>query len=380
MYAFTDEQHQLRETVSRFLSDSSTTQNIRNLMDSDLGYEPDVFKSLVQDLGLGGVHVPEEYGGAGLSYVELCIVLEELGRNLLPSPYLASCVLATNVLLQNGTQDQRAEWLPLLVSGQKVATVAIYENDKLSTLTHVSQAVVNGKFSGSKHFVIDGANADILILTALDAGNVDGLPRFWLVDASAPGINRSPVDSIDSTRQLARIDFEDVAVEPIGVKSTKNSLSHYLDTVYVALANEMVGGAQALLDSAVEYSKTRVQFGRTIGSMQAIKHKCADLLLEVELARSAAYVAAHSVSEKHTELLQHACIAKACANDAYMKAAADAIQVHGGIGFTWDNDTHLWFKRAKSSQVLFGVSEFHRDQLIQRMATSLQADKESIAV
>ena len=369
MYVFTDEQEQLRETVRRFFSDNSSTQTIRDLMESETGYEPSIYQALMQELGLGGIHVPEPFGGAGLSYVEQCIVLEEMGRSLLPSPYLSSCVLAVNAVLTFGNPEQQAKLLPPIVSGERLATVALYDQRGPVSQRALTQNVVDSMFTGEKHFVTDGQIADqIFVIAPIESSST---PQCWLVEGTTAGINRKKLTSIDSTRQLATLRFEDVPVEPLGpTENTETALNHWLDLAYVAIANEMVGGAQALLDSAVQYSKERVQFGRTIGSMQAIKHKCADLLLEVELARSAAYTAAHSVALSDPDLSQHACIAKSAANDAYMKAAADTIQVHGGIGFTWDNDTHLWFKRAKSSQVLFGNSEFHREQLLAHILLS----------
>ncbi len=367
-YAFTDEQLQLRESVRRYLNDHGTVLRTRELMDDPEGFDQPSFQGLFNELGVGGVHVPEEFGGAGLGYVELCIVLEEMGRSLFPSPYLSSSVLAANAVLLAGTLEQKADLLPPIASGGQVATVALYEESNLTDIGNVTQCVVDNSFTGVKSFVTDGHVADQIILVAKHAANPNGKPKFWLSRSDDPGITCTSMTSIDTTRRISRVSFENVKVEPLGdVEADFSVFDQFIDFALVALANEMVGGAQWLLESCVDYANNRVQFGRPISSMQAIKHKCADLLLEIELAKSGAYRAAQAIADDDPALPVYASIAKAAANDAYMLAAADAIQIHGGIGFTWDNDTHLWFKRAKSSQVLLGTSEIHRDQMLERV-------------
>lgn len=341
--------------------------------DSD-GFDRQSFQGLFNELGIGGVHLPEEYGGAGLSYVELCVVLEEMGRALYPSPYLSSNVLAANALLLTGTTEQKAELLPLIASGARLATVALYEDSNRSDVANIEQIVVGGSFTGTKSFVLDATVAECFVVVAREGSDRHNAPRFWLADSNDPGIKCSATESIDSTRRIGSVSFDNVSVERLGeAERDLTRFDKFVDLASVALANEMVGGAQWLLESSVEYANSRVQFGRPISSMQAIKHKCADLLLEIELAKSGAYRAAQAVADDDPALPVYANIAKAAANDAYMKSAADAIQIHGGIGFTWDNDTHLWFKRAKSSQVLLGTSEIHRDQLLERI-DFLEAD------
>ena len=374
MFAFTDEQLQLRESVRRYLVDHATVGRTRELMDDPEGFDRPSFRGLFNELGIGGVHIPEEYGGAGLSFVELCIVLEEMGRALYPSPYLSSNVLAANALLLIGSVEQKAEWLPLISSGERIATVALYEDSNRSDVADIKQCVKDGSFTGTKSFVSDATVADLFIVVARDEINQCDAPSFWLVHSNDSGIQVSPIESIDKTRRIGRISFDKVNVELLGDSDRDaNGFDEFIDFASVALANEMVGGAQWLLESSVEYANNRVQFGRPISSMQAIKHKCADLLLEIELAKSGAYRAAQAIATGDPSFPVYASIAKAAANDAYMRAAADAIQIHGGIGFTWDNDTHLWFKRAKASQVLLGTSEFHHDQLLDRIDL-LEAD------
>ena len=374
MFVFTDEQLQLRESVRRYLVDHATVSRTRELMADADGFDQPSFHGLFNELGIGGVHIPEEYGGAGLSYVELCIVLEEMGRALYPSPYLSSNVLAANALLLTGTAEQKAEWLPSISSGETIATVALYEESNHSDITDIRQRVSDNSFTGTKSFVLDATVADLLIVVAQDGPDSNDAPRFWLVHANDAGIECTAMESIDSTRRIGRVSFDNVEVELLGGADQDHAgFDEFVDFGSVALANEMVGGAQWLLESSVEYANNRVQFGRPISSMQAIKHKCADLLLELELAKSGAYRAAQAIAASDPASQVYASIAKAAANDAYMQAAADAIQIHGGIGFTWDNDTHLWFKRAKSSQVLLGTSEIHRDQLLNRIDL-LEAD------
>lgn len=373
-FAFTDEQIQLRESVRRYLTDHATISRTRDLMDDPDGFDRQSFQGLFNELGIGGVHVPEEYGGAGLTYVELCVVLEEMGRALYPSPYLASNVLAANALLISGTTEQKAELLPLISSGTTIATVALYEDSNRSDVANIKQCVVEGSFTGTKSFVLDATVSDSFIVVARDGPDPYDAPRFWLTKPNDPGIKRSTMESIDSTRRIGTVSFDNVNVELLGdAERDLTGFEKFIDFASAALANEMVGGAQWLLESSVEYANNRVQFGRPISSMQAIKHKCADLLLEIELAKSGAYRAAQAIADDDPALPVYANIAKAAANDAYMQAAADAIQIHGGIGFTWDNDTHLWFKRAKSSQVLLGTSEIHRERLLDRI-DFLEAD------
>lgn len=350
------------------MAERTSTKQTRELMESISGFDESLYRQLLAELGVGGIHVPEEYGGAGLSYEELAIVLEEMGRVLYPSPFFSSHVLATNALLLVGSPEQKAEWLPKIASGEVNATVAFYEDSNLRDLRNFQQTVQNGRFTGSKERVTDAFGANLIIVIAPDAV-ADRMPCFWLARCGRDAdIRYEPTNSIDETRRIGEVGFYDVPVERLGDGGhTQQLYSQFIDFACVALANEMVGGAQWLLESAVEYANNRVQFGRPISSMQAIKHKCADLLLEVEFAKSAAYRAATAIAEGDSKLPEYASIAKAASNTAYMQAANDAIQIHGGIGFTWDNDTHLWYKRAKSSEVFFGTTEMHRETLMQRI-------------
>lgn len=371
-FSFTDEQEQIRAMVRRFLAEQSPTTEIRRLMATDNGWERAGWQRLSSELGLTSVHIPEAYGGQGLGFVELAIVLEEMGRALLCAPYFASVVLAANAILNAGSEDQKHELLPGIATGETVATLAFTENNGLWDSTGVAltatPAGAGYRLSGVKSFVLDGHTADLIIVLARAPGSSgDSGLSFFSVRGDAAGLDRRLLKSVDSTRKLARLTFNDVRGELLGeLGAAAAPFAATLDQAAVCLANEMVGGADQLRQSALDYAMLRMQFGRPIASFQAIKHKCADMLVDVELAKSAAYYAAEAAAESDPELPALASLAKACAADAFMQTARETIQIHGGIGFTWDNDTHLWFKRAKSSEVFLGSPSYHRELLMQR--------------
>jgi len=372
LFAFTDEQQQFRSALRRFLNDKSPATEVRRLMSTAEGYNPEVWRQLSEELALPGIHIPEQYGGAGFGMVELCIVTEELGRALLCAPYFSTTVLAANAILNAGTDAQKSSLLPDLASGTRLATLAVTELNgdwDPGKIELVATRVADGYLlHGVKSYVVDGHVADLLVVAARVGATVgdEGLALFTL-SADSSGVERRLLESMDATRKLARIDFNGAHADLLGnLDDGAKPLIRTLDQAAIALANEMIGGAQAMLDSAVDYAKVRVQFGRTIGSFQAIKHKCADMLLDVELAKSAAYCAAQAAAVDDPEWPALACLAKAAASKTYLRIAAECIQIHGGIGFTWDNDTHLWFKRAKSSEVFLGQPNYHRELLMQR--------------
>jgi len=336
------------------------------------GYDPAVWRQLSEELSLPGIHIPEQYGGAGFGIVELSIVIEEQGRTLLCAPYFSTAVLAANAILNGGAEADKSELLPDIARGKRLAALAITESDcnwDPASIRMVATGEGDGyRLDGVKSFVVDGHIADLIIVAARIAGSSgrEGLALFT-TDASASGLERRLLESMDATRKIARIEFRGARAQLLGgIETGAAAISKTLDQAAIALANEMVGGAQIMLDSAVSYAKLRVQFGRPIGSFQAIKHKLADMLLEVELAKSAAYYAAQAAAVEDPEWPALANLAKAGASETYLHAAAECIQIHGGIGFTWDNDTHLWFKRAKSSEVFLGQPSYHRELLMQR--------------
>ena len=371
-FNFTDEQQEFRSVLRRFLEDKSSTTEVRRLMETDEGCDPEVWRQLSQELGLTAIHIPESYGGQGFGVGELAIAVEEMGRALLCAPYFASTVLAATAILKTGSEDQKQLMLPDIASGETVATLALAENSGAWDTSGVAMtATANGDkytLEGTKSFVLDGCTAGVIVVVARKAGSSgdDGV-SFFTVAGDAAGLKRAQLNSMDPTRKLARLTFSGVEAELLGVEGgAAGPLAETLDIAAICLANEMVGGAERLRESAVEYANMRVQFGRAIGSFQTLKHKAADMLLEVELAKSAAYYAAAAADEHDEEVSALASLAKAAAADVYMQTAVHTVQIHGGIGFTWDNDTHLWFKRAKSSEVFLGGSAYHRERMMQQ--------------
>jgi len=367
-FAFSEEQEELRRITRQFLENKSPEAEVRRLMDTDEGYDEKVWGQMANELGLQSLVIPEEFGGQGFTFVELTVVLEEMGRALLCAPYFSSCVLATSALLHAGDDAAKAAHLPGIASGETIATLAFTEpNGKWDESGIEATASKDGdayKISGTKMFVLDGAQANLLIVAAkTDAG-----VSLFAVDPAGSGVTRTNLATMDQTRKQAKVELDGAAGTLIGTDGGGwATLERVLDLAAVALAAEQVGGAQKVLETAVQYAKDRVQFGRPIGSFQAIKHKCADMLLEVESAKSAAYYAAWCAAELNDELPSVASLAKAYCSEAYFHAAAENIQIHGGIGFTWEHPAHLYFKRAKSSELLFGDPTYHRELLAQRI-------------
>ncbi len=372
-FAFTEEQDQLRDAVRRFMETKSDEKEVRQLMETAEGYDPELWAQMANELGLQSLHIPEAYGGQGFTFIELGIVLEEMGRALLCSPYFSTVGLATNAILNAGTEEQKSALLPGIAAGETIAALAFTEpNGRWDASGITMEAKGSGDavtLDGTKMYVIDGHIANTIVVVARQAGSSgeDGI-GFYVVDGDAAGLTRTALTTMDQTRKQAKLEFAGVKATSLGDSATGwTALSKTLDQAAVCLANEMVGGAQKVLEMSVEYAKVRVQFGRPIGSFQAIKHKCADMLLEVESAKSAAYYAAWAAAEDNDELPVVASLAKAYCSDAYFHATAENIQIHGGIGFTWEHPAHLYFKRAKSSEILLGDATYHRELLAQRI-------------
>ncbi|MEM6497602.1 MAG: acyl-CoA dehydrogenase family protein [Pseudomonadota bacterium] len=370
-FSFTDEQQEFRLMLRRFLEDKSPTTEVRRLMATDVGCDPEVWKQLSQELGLSAIHIPEEYGGQGFGVSELAIAVEEMGRALLCSPYFASTVMAATAILKAGTEEQKWSLLPKIAAGETIATLAIAEDPGDWTVDSISMTASPAgdtyKLAGTKSFVLDGCSADLIVVVARAPGSTgdQGLSLFT-VSADAAGLEKTALNAVDDTRKLARLSFDGVEANLLGeAGGASGPLQAALDVAAICLANEMVGGAERLRESSVDYANLRVQFGRPIASFQTLKHKAADMLLEVELAKSAAYYAAAAHDDGDSDVPALASLAKAVAADAYMQTAVHTIQIHGGIGFTWDNDTHLWFKRAKSSEVFLGTTVYHRERMMQ---------------
>ncbi len=367
-FAFTEEQEELRKTVRQFLEAKSSEAAVREQMETEAGFDPAVWSQMADQMGLQGLAIPEEFGGSGFGYVELGIVLEEMGRSLLCAPFFSSVVLAANTLIHSGDEAAKAAHLPGIASGETIATLAFTEpSGKWDESGITMQATAAGggwTLDGTKMFVLDGHTANLIIVAARTGKGVS----LFTVAGDAAGLTRTALSTMDQTRKQAKLEFAGTPATLIGAEGNGwNVLNTVLDLAAVGLAAEQVGGAQKVLEMAVEYAKVRVQFGRPIGSFQAIKHKCADMLLEVESAKSAAYYGMWCAAEMNDELPSVASLAKAYCSEAYFHATAENIQIHGGIGFTWEHPAHLYFKRAKSSELLFGDPTYHRELLAQRI-------------
>jgi alkylation response protein AidB-like acyl-CoA dehydrogenase len=363
-FRFSAEQEGLRSTVRRFLEEHSPEPEIRRLMATDEGYDTIVWARMAEQLGLQGLIVPEEYGGSGASWRELGIVLEEMGRSLLCAPFFSTVVLAATTILESNDAEAKHRLLPGIVDGSTVATLALHEETggwgESGIRLEATRSEDGYALHGHKSYVLDGMVADAIIVAARTPGGVS----LFVVAGDAPGLGKTPLKTLDLTRKLTRLDFTDVPGRILGAEGQGwDVLERVLDLAAVGLAAEQAGGAEAALQLAVDYAKVRVQFGQPIGSFQAIKHMCADLLLEVESAKSAAYYALWAASERTSELPAAAALAKAFCSDAFVLAAHQNIQIHGGIGFTWAMPAHLYFKRAKSMELFLGDPIYHRERL-----------------
>lgn len=381
-FRFTEEQLMIRDTAQSFLAEVSTSEAIRAAMATDLGYDPKLWQQICQDLVWPAIHIPEQYGGMGLGYVELVAMLEQMGRYLLCSPFFATVCLGANCLLLAGTEEQKAQWLPQIAAG-KTATLAFagaaagLRAGQWDVSTVSATAVRDGAdflLNGEYRYVCDGASAELLILAAREPGSIgDQGVSLFVVPADTAGIERVSLPTLDQTRKQAAICLGNVRVSRAALMGHPGQaaavLSRILDLAAVAISAEQMGGAQQCLDMAVTYTKERVQFGRSIASFQAIKHKAADMMLRVEVARSGVYYAACIAQEAlesgplANELPEAASIAKSYCSDAYFKNAAECLQMHGGVGFTWEYDVHLHFKRAKASEHFLGAAAYHREKL-----------------
>jgi alkylation response protein AidB-like acyl-CoA dehydrogenase len=356
-----DDREDLRDAVRAFLTARSPAGAVRELMESGAGYDAGVWRELTAGLGLAGIAVPEEFGGAGAGMPELAVVFEEMGAALLCAPFLAT-TLATQALLNSGDRAAMGALLPGLVDGSTTATLIL--NGTLdpwqpSAVTLAARKTAGGyRIRGTAPMVLDGHTADVVLLAArTDAG-----VALFSVRGAADGIGREPLAGLDRTRKIARLEFDDVAADLIGSDGEADAaLQRTSDLALIALSAEQVGSAQRCLDMAVAYAKSRIQFGRAIGSFQAVKHRCADMLVLVEGARSAASHAAGAADTP--EASTAASVAKLACSEALLQNATDNMRIHGGIGFTWEHDAHLYLRRAKAGQLMFGSPGYHAQRL-----------------
>ncbi len=376
-FAFNQEQKELRRSARAFLRDHSSGEQVRQAMDSDLGYDTDVWERIANDLGWPALTIPEAYGGYGLGQVELAVLMEEMGAVLLCSPFFSSVCLAANALIVGGSEEQKTQYLPTIASGATLATLALGEAGGQAWTAGAVQATARpegGDFilEGTKTCVPDGHTASLFLIAARSPGSrgEEGISLF-VVPADSDGLKVNALATMDQTRRQAEVSLGAVRVPASSLLGQQGQgwgvIGPTLSLATVALSAEQVGGAQACLDMTVAYAKERRQFGRAIGSFQAIKHKLADMMVSVESARSASYYTAWAASQGSPELSQLASLAKAYCSDAYFNCAAESIQIHGGVGFTWEYDVHLYFKRAKSSESLLGDAPYHRELVARSM-------------
>lgn len=355
---FTEDQEQFRQVVARFLQDKSQPSDIRRLMESETGYDHAVWQQLCEEVGLAGTHIPVAYGGFGFGPVELGIACEEMGRFLYCGPFFSSSVMAGYALMLAGSESARQKLLPDIASGAVIATLVL---DDLNSPASVGSGITesDGTLTGFAPLVPDAGNAMQLIIVAGDG--------LYLVASDASGVIIEAIEALDPTRKLASVRLENTPAERIG-DIDPEVIETIWDYICVGLAHEMMGGAQHLLETTIEYTRMRYQFGRPIGSFQSLKHRLADLLMEIEFARAATHHSAFCLAAGEGESYAPS-MAKALASDTYMKAAKEAVQMRGGIGFTWEEDTHLWFKRAKSSEVFMGTPAIHRERMMSLIET-----------
>jgi alkylation response protein AidB-like acyl-CoA dehydrogenase len=372
-FGFSEEQEMLRQSARTLLERECPPTHVRQMMDDERGYSPDLWRKMAQ-LGWLGLVLPEDCGGAGLSYVDLVVVAEEMGRVLLPSPFIWTLMFA-EAIRRAGSEDQKRRLLPAIARGEVVATAAHLEEDGSWEESGIAMTARKSGagfvLEGEKLFVNDASVADYLLVAVRTGGKRSGSVSLFVIDARRRGVTINPLKTMDQTRRLGEVEFRGVKASAADLVGSPGEgwavLNAAIDRAKVALAAEMMGGAQRVLEMSVEYSKVREQFGRPIGSFQAIQHKCANMMVDVEGAKSAVYYAAWAVSNDVADAPLAAAVAKAAASDAYRRTTADGIQVHGGIGFTWEHDMHLYFKRAKSSEFTFGDATFNRELVAQRI-------------
>ncbi|MFT5449474.1 MAG: acyl-CoA dehydrogenase [Gammaproteobacteria bacterium] len=363
-FDFSDEQKLLRDQAGRFLRDQATPQRVRAILEDDTtSYDAPLWHSIIE-LGWTGTAIPEAYGGAGLSHEELCIIAEELGRTLAPTPFSSSVYLATEALLLAGNEEQKQRWLPRLALGECIGCFAIAEAIGAPTPATLKTAVSDNRVSGCKLPVADGDVADFAVVLARSGTHAS----LFIVELADKGVARRSIETVDPTRSHARIEFDNASADLLGAPGDGWRLSESLfDRAAILFAFEQIGGAQACLDMGTDYAKNRYAFGRAIGSFQAIKHKLVDMYVAIELARANAYYGAWALGTDAAELPVAAAAARVAASEAFNHAARENIQTHGGMGFTWEYDCHLYYRRAKLLSLALGGERRWKDRLISQL-------------
>jgi alkylation response protein AidB-like acyl-CoA dehydrogenase len=350
-FGLSESQQILKDTARKFFAGESPIAAVRNAMETDTAYDAALWTKLAEQ-GFTGIITPEEYGGMGLGKVELVLLLEEAGYALLPGPYYSTVALAGSVIDACGTPEQKKKYLERIATGQARATLALVEAAGSWDPDGLKISASGNKLTGTKLFVPDAAVADFIVVVASD--------DVFVVDAKAPGLHIEPMKGMDLARKIYAVEFKNASAEKLGDLS---GLAGALNVATAALCAEMTGGMQRTLELTVAYAKTRKQFGKPIGIFQAVQHLCADMYLETESSRSATYYAAWALEENVPDAATAVSVAKMYASDASRNVGNRGIQVHGGMGFTWENDIHLYYRRAKASETMLGDAVFHRERI-----------------
>jgi alkylation response protein AidB-like acyl-CoA dehydrogenase len=363
-FDFSADQKSLREQARKFLAEQASSTRVRRILEGAAPYDAELWRGM-GEMGWMGTAIPETHGGAGFGHLELCVIAEELGRSLAPTPFASTIYLAAEALLLAGTDAQKKRWLPRIAQGQAIGCLALSEGPHVATAANLVTRVDAGRLTGTKLPVTDGDVADFAIVVARDAAGAAGC---YLVDLTGPGVTRAAVATVDPTRSHGRIVLDGAPGEALGAAGRGWALvERLLDRAAVLVAFEQIGGAQAALEMAREYALGRFAFGRQIASFQAIKHKLADMYVGVELARSNTYYGAWALNADAPELPLAAAAARVAASEAYYQAAKENIQVHGGMGFTWEFDCHLHYRRAKLTGLMLGSARRWKDLLVSRL-------------
>jgi alkylation response protein AidB-like acyl-CoA dehydrogenase len=377
-FGFSQDQELLRSTARKFFEKECTSTFVRDRMAEPAGVTDEFWAKLAEQGWLGLVY-PEEFGGAGLGFVDLTVLMEEMGRVVMPGPFFSTVLLGGLAILEAGSEAQKKEWLPKIAQGEGKVTLAWTEPsarwDAAGVTTTARSTTGKGYvLNGTKLFVPDAHLAEALVVVTRtgESKNAEHGISLFLVPAHTPGLDVKLLPTMDQTRKLCEVTLTDVAVPADALLGGRDAgwspLTRVVERATVALCGEMCGGAQRVLDMTTEYAKIRIAFGKPIGSYQGVKHRAADMLVDVENAKSLTYYAAWTMDENAPEAPLAASMAKAYVSDAYRKVSGAGIQLHGGIGFTWEHDLHLYFKRAKSSEFTFGDATYHREKVAQLIA------------
>src|SRR3982074_3698722 len=367
-FDFSDEQKQLRDEARKFLAEKCPAKAVRTVLDGKEPYDRELWKGLA-DMGFLGVAIPEQFGGAGAGHLELCVIAEEMGRALAPVPFSSTVYLAAEAILLAGSETQKQKWLPAMASGARSGRRVLFEGKGNPSPQAIKLSASGGSLTGVKKPVPDGAIADFAIVAARtgSSGRETDISLF-LVDMKAEGVEAKALTNVDPSRGQAELTFRNCKAEPLGAADEGwGILSEVLDRAAALMAFEQVGGADRALEMGRDYALDRMAFGRPIGSFQAVKHMLADMYVSATLARSNCYYGAWALSTNASELPEAAAAARIRATQAFQTCAKNKIQVHGGMGFTWEFDCHMYYRRSNAMALSLGSLSYWEDALIDRM-------------